>query len=264
MLEFEEKMLDMDIAKINNDFHTFLEFLSISEKESRIIGVATESAFETVKAKLKEVGRKTIEAIHRFIYNAILKAATKMEEMSINSKLKAAKEKLLEKRQEKSNYSLTYMDIRKYKAAYSDFIKTYVKEFETGMHKNFKSKDDFKEWQNKMVSKFDEFNLTLSENEKWTLTDSINKVIKDSEENSHKLKDNFITINRDSTEIIQKLSKAISEDKGESDDYSADKQSLIVFLMRKISQLVRTVVSFIFKHTFLCITAIIVAVAAQG
>ena len=262
MLEFEERVLDMDMARIDNDFHTFLEFLSISSKESEVLGLLEESAFDTIKSKLKEFGRKTIEAIHRFIYNAILKVATKMEEYSINSKLKEIKSGLIEKRINGSD-TITYMDIRKYKKSYTEFIHTYVKEIEAGMHKNFKSKADFKEWESDMMSKLDKFNSILSKEEKWKLSTAINKAVIASEENTGKIKDSFITINRDSKNIIEKLTNAISSDKCEKDDCGTEKQSLLRFLMRKISQLVRTVVSFIFKHTFLCITAIIVAIAAQ-
>lgn len=263
MLEFEERVLDMDMARIDNDFHTFLEFLSISNEESEVLGLTVESTFDVVKTKLKNIGRKIIEAIHRFIYNAILKVATKMEEYSINSKLKEIKSGLIEKRINNSD-TITYMDIRKYKKSYTEFIHTYVKEIEAGMHKNFKSKADFKEWESHMISKLDKFNGLLSKEEKWKLSTAINKAVEASEDNTGKIKDSFITINRDSKDIIEKLTNAISSNKQyEKDDCGNEKQSLIGYLMRKISQLVRTVVSFIFKHTFLCITAIIVAIAAQ-
>ena len=62
------------------------------------------------------------------------------------------------------------------------FINTYVAELKRGLNKDFKSVEEFEKWKNKMTNDLCEFNYTLTDKERWTLSSAVNDAVQLTEE----------------------------------------------------------------------------------
>lgn len=262
MFEIESKTLDLNLVKYESEFNNYLDEYELKMFEAVILDdVIEEFTFDDVKNKIKKIGQKIMDAISKFVTEALFRLSTKMQEMTLNSKFKEMKETLLENRSKSEGHRFAYFDAKKYRLYYKDFINEYTRELKKGINKIYKTESEFNEWKDSMIAKLDKFNERLSHKERWTLSKSINEAITLTEDESNKMKLTYKNIKKDADDVIEELTNAVDS----RDPFwvtTKVKESFVVYIMRKMAQLVRTVITFITKHLFLCITALIVTVAA--
>ncbi len=267
MLELEEKMLDINILQAIDSYERALSLYEFSSMESAD-NVITEFTFNDVKKKIIELGKKAIETIKKFIHSASIKIDTKIQQMKINIKLKELKNLLATKKSKAMKSKFTFVDVRKYKKYYKKYINTYVAEMKSGLNRDFKSVEEFEKWRDKMTSDLSGFVYTLSDKERWTLTNAVNDAVKLSEDEIKNKSQSIKQLKDQSVSIIDELTKIAT--RCPDAEYAKDtaktiftgKRSMLGFVISKITQAIKTVVSFVTKHTFACITGLIVLLIA--
>lgn len=271
MISIEEMTLDVSLLKLEHYYESEIEFLELSMLDPSIDELFMEFTFEDFKNKIIELGKKAMEALKKFLKEVSLKIDTKIQQMKINKKFDELKKLLAKKRAKVTESKFTFVDIRKYKKYYKKFMNTYIAELKKGLNKDFKSVEEFDKWKNKMTSELCEFNYTLTDQERWTLTSAVNDAVQLSEEELKNKNESLKKIKDDTSRVIDDISntvinssatKSVLDAKDKTMRLFSGKQSLVGFVISKICQGIKTLVSFVTKHTFACIAGLIVLLIA--
>lgn len=271
MISIEEKALDVSLMKLENYYESAIESFEISMLDSSVEESFMEFTFDDFKNKVIELGKKVMEALKKFLHEVSLKIDTKIQQMQLNKKFEELKDMLAKKRAKAMGSTFTFVDVRKYKNYYKKFINTYVAELKRGLNKDFKSVEEFEKWKNKMTNDLCEFNYTLTDKERWTLSSAVNDAVQLTEEEIKNKNQSLKQIKDDTASVIDDISKSVissptmktaMDTKDKAMKIFSGKQSVIGFVISKIGQCVKTLVSFVTKHTFACITGLIVFLIA--
>ena len=243
---------------IENDF----------ERSSFLI---TESTWDSYKEKISEIIQKIIKAIKEFCLKVKIKVNTKIQQMQVNKKLEELKTILAKKRDKIMNKQFNYFDFRKYKKFYKDFINKYIAELKVGLNKDFKNAAEYEKWRESMMKKLSEFNFKLTDEEQWRLSTSINDAIKLTEEETKNREHNIDMIEKEGSDTLKDIEKYYKkiDIEGSHINFSRgslsllkSKNSLIGYVCSQIAKCIKTIVKFITKHLFACITGLIVLIIA--
>lgn len=267
----EEKALELSTMKcineIENNSSTFLinfmEFSHINDNDYLL-----EASFEDFKNKVFDIIENIIEALKKFFKEVRVKVDSYIQQHSLNKKLDEMKEILAKKRSKAMNQKIDMFDVYKYKQFYTDFINKYVSEIKVGLNKDFKSEKEYEDWKTSMEKKLSEFNYKLTDEEQWKIRASINDAIKLSE-NEIKNRNTIIKKYETDTEsYIRDIKKSYVNSSSKfslkDDDIHimGKKSSFIGFVCSKLALMVKTIYNILTKHTFACVTAVIVALIA--
>lgn len=271
-LELEERDFDIYMKKINNRIAINSSELTMTILESNgDMNIITE-AKETFKEKMSKLLDKVLSAIAKFISQVKIEFTTKLNQLQYNKKLGELKDIMAKKRSNNTNGYVDRLDVAKYKQYYKRFINSYIAEVKTGINKDFSSEAEFDEWKNKMQKKFIDFQYTLTDDERWKLSTAIDDAISITEKDLRTRNGNFDDIQRDGEKALKEIHKAIkSNDVSKSVmNYSEKnvkihekKKSFVGFVFTQIGNCIKTVVKFISKHIFLCLTALLIFIVTN-
>lgn len=270
----EEKQFDVDFLKIENSIDTLVskvicEHASLIENSD--FEIYLESSFDNFKEKIIELIKKSIEIIRDFAKKIKVKIDSKIQQMQLNHKLTELKNLLATKRAKAMGKKFNMIDIAKYKKYYKNFINKYVAEVKRGLNKEFTSVEDFERWKTQMSNKLSEFKYTLTDSERWRLSLAVNDAIKLTEDEVKNRDNNINTIEKDGRDVLQAINDGFVNDEfGRSvldlndRKYSIfkKKHGFLSFVISKISSCFKTIFTFITKHTFACVTGLLVLLIA--
>ena len=268
MLSIEEKTFNIELIKLENDYMNDLDVFNILIMESTIDDTVMEFSVDDVKKRILALGKKIIDMLKKFIHDVSIKIDIKIEQMRLNVKFKELKLMLAKKKAKSTKGTFTFIDVRRYKEYYKKFINAYVSEMKAGLNKDFKTVDEFEEWKKKMTDKLCEFSYTLTDKERWTITSAVDDAIRLTEDEVNNKNNSLKQLKDKTSSVINEISDTVlrSPDIQMASDKTArifsGKQSLIGFVITKIGQCIKTIVSFITKHTFACITGLLVLLIA--
>ena len=271
MISIEEKALDISLLKLESCYKDEIDRFEISMLDSSVDESFMEFSLDDFKNKIIDLGKKVMEVLKKFIHEVSIKIDTKIQQMKLNKKFEELKDLLAKKRAKAMGSKITFVDVRKYKKYYKKFINTYISELKRGLNKNFKSVDEFEKWKNKMTNDLCEFNYTLSDDERWILSSAVSDAVKLTEEEIKNKNQSLKQIKDEPASIIDDISKTVVNTPGvrktvtaskECSNIISGKRSIVGFVISKIGQCVKTLISFVTKHTFACITGLIVLLIA--
>ena len=250
--------------KIENLYESEIGSLEISMMDPSIDESFMEFTFNDVKNKVVELTKKVMEALKKFLHEVSVKIDTKIQQLKLSKKFDELKTMLAKKRAKAMGSKFTFVDVRRYKSYYKKFMNKYISELKQGLSKDFKSVEEFEKWKDKMTSELTEFNYTLSDTERWTLTSAVNDALSLTEDEIKNKNQNLANIEKETSTVMSEISKMTVKKPNKHDDtyIFSEKQSVIGFVVKKIGQCVKTLVSFVTKHTFACITGLIVLLIA--
>jgi hypothetical protein len=227
--------------------------------------------FEEFKKKASEIIQKALVAIAEFFQKVKVQIEIQVNKIKLNKKLSELKDLMAKKRAKAVNKSFSYFDIRKYKDFYTQFINKYTAELIKGLNTDFKTIEEYEKWRSQMVNKLSDFNYKLSDEEQWKLSIAVNSAVELSEKEAENRSKNLKMVEEEGSRAIKELDsfyKHIDVEHSQI-DYEEKrwklfrlKNSFIGFICSKIAQLFKTVVHIITKHTFACVTALIVVLIA--
>lgn len=267
----EEYELDIQLMESINEFETSLDLLCIECANSYDDNVFIESTLSDFKDKVSKVIKQILESLKKFFKDVRVKISTKVQQIQLNRKLEELKDMMAKKRSKVLNKKINYFDVKKYKQYYSDFINRYVAELKSGLNKDFKSVEEYECWRIGMLNKLADFNYKLSDEEQWKLSITINSAVKLSEEEARNREKNLKMVEDDGSSAIKGIEKYYKKIDTENSFVNYDKHRLKIFKLQnsfigfvcsKIAQCIKTIVKFITKHTFACITTLLVILIA--
>lgn len=267
LLKFEHAMeCANDICKIDFD-----DSLTRVNPE-----VFIEASLSDLKDKVSKAINKLLEMITEFCHKIRVEIQIKSQQISLNKKLKEMKDIFAKKRDRAVNKTTNFFDVYKYEQFYTDFINRYTKELIRGLDKNFTSIAEFEKWQKDMERELSDFNYKLSNEEIWSFSTAISSAVKLSEEQANNREKNIIMIEKhgnSSLKILDSEFKKINPEKFTLDvkepklknkikAISNRKVSFFTFVCSKLAQAIKTVVTMVSKHAFLCVTSLLVVLIA--
>ena len=270
----EEKSFDIATMKFSHDMETASAVFYIKSMESAgLLGNDSymEATWENIKKTASEIFQRFYEAVKKFFKEIKIKIDTAIQQQKVNKKLEELKDILAKKKSRILNKKYNYFDIKKYKMFYTDFINRYIAELKSGLNKNFKTVKEYENWKESMLNKLSDFNYKLSDEEQWKLSISINSAVQLTEEEVKNRDKNLKMVEESGTQAVKNLEKYYKKIDTEKSVVNFEKNQIKVFSMHnsfiglvcsKIAQLMKTVANIITKHTFACITALIVILIA--
>jgi hypothetical protein len=275
----EEKTFELSIYECINMVESTSDQLNIYLSESfldkskaeDIKKEEMESSFKKFINKMLEIIGKILKSIKDFCNSARIKVAAHVQSFKLNKKLDELKDIMAKKKSKFLNKKYNYFDIKKYKAYYSDFINRYTQELKKGLNTDFKTVEDYEKWRLDMINKLSDFNYKLSDEEQWKLSISINSAIQLSDTEARNRDKNLKMVEEDGSRNIKSIENHYKKIDIENSmvNYNGKKyqlfrlkNSFIGVICSKIAQCIKTVVKFITKHTFACITGLIVVLLA--
>lgn len=269
-----EKALDLDIQKfannLSNESHLFLINLYESSRTNDYEGFM-ESSWEDFKEKAIIVIEKALDAIKKFFKDAKIAFDTKVQQFQLNKKMAELKDIMAKKKTKALNGKINYFDMKKYKAYYTDFINRYTAELKKGLNRDFKTVEEYETWRTDMLNKLSDFNFKLSDEEQWKLSVTINSAINLTDDEIKNRERNLKMVEESGSFAIKGLEKYYKTINPEKSfvNYNGVKlkifslqNSFIGMVCSKITQAIKTIVKFITKHLFVCITALLIALIA--
>lgn len=226
---------------------------------------------DELKEKLSKIVKDIVEALKKFVKDIKIKINTEIQKIQLNTKLEELKDMMAKKRSKVMNKHYNYFDIQKYKKYYTDFINRYTSELKKGLNKEFNTVEEYEKWKTEMMNKLSDFTFKLTDEEQWKLTISINSAVKLSEEEVKNRDNNLKMVEECGSDNIKGLEKYYRTlDAGKSYvNYSSNalhifrlQNTFIGLVCSKLAQAVKTVIRFVTKHTFACITALLVVLIA--
>lgn len=268
----EECALEVSILESADTLCTLADniclYVSESDKDDQIKVV---SSFEVFKLKALEIIGKVIEALAKFFKEVKIRVDAHVQQIKLNKKLEELKDIMAKKKAKALHSKYSYFDIKKYKDYYSDFINRYTMELKKGLNKDFKSIEEYERWRVSLENKLADFNFKLSDEEQWKLSVSVNSAVELSEKEAINRQKNLDMVEKEGSKAIKNLEsyyKTLTTEKSFV-NYNNKKlhifklqNSFIGYVCSKLAQCIKTVVRFITKHTFLCVTALIVLLVA--
>lgn len=270
----EEKSFDIATMKFSHDMETASAVFYIKSMESAGLldnDSYMEATWENIKKTASEIFQRFYEAVKKFFKEIKIKIDTAIQQQKVNKKLEELKDILAKKKSRILNKKYNYFDIKKYKMFYTDFINRYIAELKSGLNKNFKTVKEYENWKESMLNKLSDFNYKLSDEEQWKLSISINSAVQLTEEEVKNRDKNLKMVEESGTQAVKNLEKYYKKIDTEKSVVNFEKNQIKVFSMHnsfiglvcsKIAQLMKTVANIITKHTFACITALIVILIA--
>lgn len=270
----EEKSFDIATMKFSHDMETASAVFYIKSMESAGLldnDSYMEATWENIKKTASEIFQRFYEAVKKFFKEIKIKIDTAIQQQKVNKKLEELKDILAKKKSRILNKKYNYFDIKKYKMFYTDFINRYIAELKSGLNKNFKTVEEYENWKESMLNKLSDFNYKLSDEEQWKLSISINSAVQLTEEEVKNRDRNLKMVEESGTQAVKNLEKYYKKIDTEKSVVNFEKNQVKVFSMHnsfiglvcsKIAQLMKTVANIITKHTFACITALIVILIA--
>lgn len=184
-LSFEESVFNLEIMKAQDILQSESDICCFSLMEAVGDEYVMEKSFKEFMDKASEVFQKVLEAIAKFFKEIRVQIQIKCQQMQLNKKLDELKDLMAKKRSKAVNKKVDYFDVKKYKAYYTDFINRYTAELIKGMSKEFNSVEEYEKWRVSMLNKLSDFNYTLSDEEQWRLSVTINSAVQLSTEEAH-------------------------------------------------------------------------------
>lgn len=271
----QEKSLDLELDKslhemksvLSKGVITILESVTYDEKPELVC----EATFEQIKEAGLKLFKKVLDALVEFFKQLYVQIQVKVEQIKLNKKLEELKDQMAKKRSRLTNRHYDYFDVQKYKRFYTEFINKYTSELIKGMNKDFKNVKEYETWRTSMLNKLSDFQFKLTDEEQWKLSVSINSAVHLSEEASNNRIRTLQMVHNEGSASIKQLEGYYKRINPEKSFVNLDKGKITIFSMHnsflglvcsKIAQLIRTVAKIITKHTFLCVTALLVVLIA--
>ena len=274
-LSFEESVLNLELLKAQDILQSESDICCLSMMEAVRVNdeFVMEKSFKEFMNKAAEVFQKILAALQKFFKDMRVQIQIKCQQIQLNKKLDELKNLMAKKRSQTVNKRVDYFDIKKYKAYYTDFINRYTSELIKGMSREFNSVEEYEKWRVSMLNKLSDFNYTLSDEEQWKLSVTINSAVQLSTEEANNREKNLKMVEESGSSSIKNLERYYKKIDTENSfvNYNGTKlkifslqNSFIGMVCTKISDCIKKVAKFIMKHTFGCIIALIAALIAIG
>lgn len=267
----EEKELDLSMMESCNLMEESISNFLIYAAENSYDEFVMEASLDSFKQKALYIIENILEALKKFFKDVKIQIEVQVQKIQLNKKLDELKDLMAKKRAKVVNKNISYFDIKKYKQYYTEFINRYTSELIKGLNKDFKSVEEYEKWQTQMLNRLADFNYKLSDEEQWKLSVTINSAVKLSEEEVKNRDKNLKMVEEQGSESIKGLQRYYKKiDTQNSFVNYKDKRfhifklqnSFIGLVCSKIMQCIKTIVHFITKHTFACITTLLVILIA--
>ena len=269
----EEKELDINLSKLDN-YMNFIVSNYMCECSSMIndsCNYVIESSFDNFKEKITEIIKKAIEMVKEFANKIKTKIDIKIQQMQINKKLTELKNLLATKRAKALGKKFSMVDSVRYKKYYKEFINAYINEVKKGLNKDFKTVEEFEKWRTHMSNKLSEFKYTLTDSERWRLSLAINDAVKLTEKEVKNRDTSVVKIKNDAMNVLETINNDFVNDAFGNSVLDLNdrkyvifkkKHGFISFLITQIASCFKTIISFITKHTLVCVTGLLVLLIA--
>lgn len=267
----EESVFDLEILKSQDLFESSSDICFISMLEACDDDIFMEKSLEEFKAKAMQVFQKILDALKKFFKEIRMQIHIKAQQLQLNKKLTELKDLMAKKRSKAVNKYMNYFDIKKYKEYYTKFINRYTSELIKGMNKDFKSIDEYERWRTDMLNKLADFNYSLSDEEQWKLSVSINSAVKLTDEEAQNRDKSLRMVEEEGSSAIKNLEKyykTISVEKsfvnynGTQLKIFSLQNSFIGIVCGKLMESIKKVAKFISKHIFASIALLIALLIA--
>lgn len=268
----EEKELDLSIMESCNLIEESVSKFLICVAENSQNEFIMEASLESFKQKTLQIIEKILEALKKFFKDVKIQIEVQIQKVQLNKKLEELKDLMAKKRSKVVNKKIKYFDVKKYKQYYSDFINRYTSELIRGLNKDFKSVEEYEKWQTDMLNKLADFNYKLSDEEQWKLSVTINSAVKLTEEEVKNRDKNLKMVEDEGSESIKGLQRYYKKIDTEKSFVNYNNKKIHIFRLQnsfiglicsKIMQCIKTIIRFITKHTFACVTTLIVFLIAS-
>lgn len=264
------KILELEIMEKCNELEDISNLMELNFYNNDIIYIRNNSYFmemslEEFKQRAINIIQKIMLELDSFFSKMRIHLAIQVQKFQLNKKLDDLKKIFIMKREKSLNTTFDYFDTKKYMDYYKSFINQYTKELKLGLNKEFKSAQEYNEWRELMIHKIENFNSKISKEEIWKLTKSINESIQLTEREAKNRENNLKMIQESSDKSFKELKdyyKDIKEFDNGLKNCKYNNGGLISTICRQLSKAVRTVTGFVFKHPFLCITALLMILLA--
>ena len=275
MQTFLENAFDKAISESvdNIDYLVHSYMLEFGRKKEEIFEIDIPET-KSFKEKMLKVFKDILDAIKKFVDGAILQIRIQAQKIKLNSKLKELKDMMAKKRSRAVNKRYNLFDIVRYKKFYTDFMNRYTAELIKGLNKDFKSVNEYERWKNQMMDKLSDFNYKLTDEEMWKLSTSINTAVEVSVKEAENREKNLKMVQEQGSKAIKQLESYYRKIDIENSliNYEKSNQvrkhifklkhSFIGLVCSKIAQFIKTIFRIVTKHTFACVTALIVVLIA--
>lgn len=266
-----ESVFDLEMLKSQDSFQSNSDICYISMIESSDDPMMMGKSLEDFKEKASAIFQKILEALKKFFQEIRIKVHTKAQQIQLNKKLEELKSLMAKKRSKAVNKRMDYFDIKKYKEYYTKFINRYTAELIKGMNKDFKTIDEYERWRTDMLNKLADFNYTLSDEEQWKLSVTINSAVKLSDEEARNRDKNLKMVEEEGSSAIKNLERYYKTIDPERSFVNYNGVKLKIFSLQnsfigqvctKLMDCVKKVAKFITKHIFASIAILITLLIA--
>lgn len=277
-LFIESEEFDLGIMEFEHMTESSFSVFSLDYDDAIIRtdpGFFIESSLENLKKSISNAIDKLVKMIKDFCHKVLLKMQIRSEQINLNKKLEEMKTLMAKKRSIAVNRRVDIFDINKYKKFYSEFINRYTDELIKGMDKDFSSIEAYESWRAKMLDNLSDFNFKLTDEEQWKMSIAINSAVDLTEAQIKNREKNIMMIEKEGSKSLKLLESKYKKIEVENSFIKVNgknefkraifdrKHNFFMFICSKIAQTLKTLITILTKHTFLCVTALIVVLIAM-
>lgn len=226
-----------------------------------------ESTFKKLKEATLEVIKKVLDMIAEFCKTFKEEIQIRCEQIKLQNKMAEIKSLLAGKRSVLSRGRVSIIAITRYKIEYRRFINMYTREIIKGVNRTFNTVEEYENWRDGVISKLDDFQITLTDEERWKLSERIEVAVKLTDEEIENRDKTMKMLREEGEEPIKSLReyyydnahKSLAENPTVQGIIARLKSSFVGQICNKLARCIRTAIKFVMNHTFKAIALIIAA-----